>query len=123
MNKANYKLADTNFLINISQNNPIVDPFLDINICVSFVTEIELLGVFSINKMQKSNAQKMLNSCFIIEINLQIKKIAIDLKQKYKLKLPDAIIAATAIHLELPFISSDADFKPIKELDLILLEK
>jgi predicted nucleic acid-binding protein len=54
---------------------------------------------------------------------LQIKKIAIDLKQKYKLKLPDAIIAATAIHLELPFISSDADFKPIKELDLILLEK
>ncbi|MEO0059108.1 MAG: hypothetical protein RLZZ312_755 [Bacteroidota bacterium] len=123
MNKANYKLADTNFLINISQNNPIVDPFLDINICVSFVTEIELLGVFSINKMQKSNAQKMLNSCFIIEINLQIKKIAIDLKEKYKLKLPDAIIAATAIHLELPFISSDADFKPIKELDLILLEK
>jgi predicted nucleic acid-binding protein len=123
MNKANYKLADKNFLIKISQNNPIVDPFLDINICVSFVTEIELLGVFSINKMQKSNAQKMLNSCFIIEINLQIKKIAIDLKQKYKLKLPDAIIAATAIHLELPFISSDADFKPIKELDLILLEK
>ena len=65
----------------------------------------------------------MLNSCFIIEINLQIKKIAIDLKQKYKLKLPDAIIAATAIHYDLPFISSDADFKSIKELDLILLEK
>ncbi len=56
-------------------------------------------------------------------MNLEIKKITINLKQKYKVKLADAIIAATAIHLELPFITSDTDFKAIKELDLIFLEK
>jgi predicted nucleic acid-binding protein len=123
MNRTNFKLADTNFLINVSQDNPIVYPFLDIDICISFITEIELLGVFSINKTQKINVQKMLNSCFVMEMNLEIKQKTIQLKQKYKLKLPDAIIAATAIHYNLPFISSDADFKNIKELELIYLEK
>jgi len=56
-------------------------------------------------------------------MNQSIKIVAIDLKQKYKLKLPDAIIAATAIHYNLMFITSDADFKSIKELELIYLEK
>ncbi|HAT76089.1 MAG TPA: VapC toxin family PIN domain ribonuclease [Flavobacterium sp.] len=123
MNSTNFKLADTNFLINVSQDNPIVYPFLDIDICISFITEIELLGVFSINKTQKSNVQKMLNSCFVMEMNPEIKQITINLKQKYKLKLADAIIAATAIHYNLMFITSDADFKSIKELELIYLEK
>lgn len=123
MNSTNLKLADTNFLINVSQDNPIVYPFLDIDICISFITEIELLGVFSINKTQKSNVQKMLNSCFVMEMNPEIKQITINLKQKYKLKLADAIIAATAIHYNLMFITSDADFKSIKELELIYLEK
>ncbi|WP_298395968.1 PIN domain-containing protein [Flavobacterium sp.] len=38
------------------------------------------------------------------------------------MKLPDAIIAATAIELAVPFITADADFKVIKELDLLFLE-
>jgi predicted nucleic acid-binding protein len=65
----------------------------------------------------------IIDECFVIEINPEIKYLAINLKQKYKLKLADAIIAATAIHLELPFITSDADFKIIKELELVFLEK
>jgi predicted nucleic acid-binding protein len=56
-------------------------------------------------------------------MNSQIKQKVISLKQSYKIKLPDAIIAATAIVYNLPFITSDADFKKIKELQLIFLEK
>ena len=67
--------------------------------------------------------KSLLDDCQIIDLNQEIKYLAIDLKQKYKLKLADAIIAATAIHLELPFITSDGDFKAIKELELIFLEK
>jgi predicted nucleic acid-binding protein len=119
----NYFLADTNFLINISEDNPIVYPFLDENICISYITEIELLGVFSINKIQKNNAGNLINFCSVIEMNSSIKKKVISLKQKYKIKIPDAIIAATAIVNKLPLITSDADFKTIKELELIFLEK
>ncbi|MBM6499123.1 type II toxin-antitoxin system VapC family toxin [Flavobacterium macrobrachii] len=115
-------LADTNFLIFTSQGNPIVETFLDYNIGISFISEMELLGVFSISKIQKSNMQKIIDQCFVIDFNLEIKKSAIQLKQKYKVKLPDAIIAATAIHYNIPFITADADFKIIKELDLIFIE-
>ncbi|WP_396211922.1 PIN domain-containing protein [Flavobacterium sp.] len=116
-------LVDTNFLINISLNNELVFPFLDYSYAISYVTEIELLGAFSISKINKKNAQNLIDNCFIIEMNPEIKKETILLKQKYKLKLPDAIIAATAIVYKLPFLTSDADFKNIKELNLIFLEK
>lgn len=115
-------LADTNFLIFTSQKNPIVDGFLDYNIGISFISEMELLGVFSISKIQKTNVQNIIDQCFVVEMSSEIKKKAILIKQKYKVKLPDAIIAATAIILEVPFISADADFKIIKELDFIFLE-
>ncbi len=56
-------------------------------------------------------------------MSLEIKLKAIQIKQKYKLKLPDAIIAATAICYNLPFLSADSDFKKIKELHLIFLDR
>lgn len=122
MSGINY-LVDTNFLIHADQRNKLVEPFLSFNIAISFISEMELLGVFSISKEQKLNMKHIIDECFVIELNPEIKYLAINLKQKYKLKLADAIIAATAIHLELPFITSDGDFKIIKELELVYLEK
>jgi predicted nucleic acid-binding protein len=84
---------------------------------------MELLGVFSISKAHKNNMQNVIDTCRVFEMTQSIKYIAIDLKQKYKLKLADAIIAATAINYNLTFITSDADFKKIIELELIFLEK
>ena len=46
-------LADTNFLIHINQGNAIVEPFVGYNYALSFISEIELLGAFSIPKIQK----------------------------------------------------------------------
>lgn len=65
----------------------------------------------------------MLNDCQIIEMSVEIKNYAIKLRQNYKIKIPDAIIASSSIIHGLPLISSDADFKKIKELNLIFLEK
>ena len=38
------------------------------------------------------------------------------------MKTADAIIAASAIYLNLPLVTADKGFKKIKELDLQLLE-
>lgn len=84
---------------------------------------MELLGVFSISKNQKNVMHSILDECLIIEIDKEIKLKAIQLKQNYKIKLPDALIAATAITKKLPLITADADFKVIKELDLIFIEQ
>ncbi len=89
MNGIDY-LVDTNFLIHVLQINTLTKPFLEFKIGVSIITEIELLGVFSISKLQKSSVENLLYDCFILEMNQNIKKIVIELKQNYKIKLPDA---------------------------------
>ena len=55
-----------------------------------------------------------------IAIDPDIKFAAIALRRTYRLKLPDAIIAATALHLEVPLITRNVkDFKNIPVLKLI----
>ena len=53
---------------------------------------------------------------------MRIKKTTIGLKQKYTIKTADAIIAASAIYLNLPLVTADKSFKKIQEIDLQLLE-
>jgi predicted nucleic acid-binding protein len=50
-----------------------------------------------------------------------IKKCAIMVRRKYGTKLPDAIVAATAIENSVPLITADKGFSKIKELKLVLL--
>jgi predicted nucleic acid-binding protein len=116
-------LADTNFLIHINQGESVVEPFLDYNLAVSFITEIELLGAFSISKSQKNQLKNLLNDCLILEMNYQIKNTCIYIRNKYKIKIPDAIIAATAIEFNIPLLTSDQGFEKVKELDLIYIQK
>jgi predicted nucleic acid-binding protein len=39
-------------------------------------------------------------------------------KQAYKIKLPDAIVAATAIYLDVPLTTFDSDFNKIADLKI-----
>lgn len=55
-----------------------------------------------------------------IAIDTEIKDVAIKIRRNYRLKLPDAIIAATALHLGLPLVTRNVkDFKDVPELRLI----
>ncbi len=55
-----------------------------------------------------------------IMIDAEIKALAIKIRRSYRLKLPDAIIAATALYLGLPLITRNVkDFTNILELRLI----
>ncbi|MEO8255079.1 MAG: type II toxin-antitoxin system VapC family toxin [Flavobacterium sp.] len=115
-------LADTNFLIYLHEGKPFIEPFLNYNFGVSFISEIELLGHKSISKQDEKSLQELLKDSFIFNFSEDIKLQTIKLKQKYTIKLPDAIIASTAIIFQIPLITSDKGFKNIEELDLILLE-
>jgi len=64
--------------------------------------------------------EMMLESCFITEINQEIKQIYKQIKRNYTIKLPDAIIAATAISLDIPLLTFDTDFQKIPDLKVIL---
>ncbi len=51
-----------------------------------------------------------------------IDKYAIEVKQKYNLKIPDAIIAGTALYLDVPLLTADTDFIKVKPLDIVLID-
>jgi len=89
------------------------------DIYLSFITELELIGYKNISIKEEQQIQRLLNDCSILQITNPIKQNYIELRKKYTLKLADAIIAATALALNLPLITSDKQFKIIKGLNLI----
>ena len=122
MNGIEY-LIDTNILIYILQGNPMVRYFAESEILtISFITEMEILGKYQISNDEKQIIAKALEHCYIIDIDSRIKQLAINIKQQNKMKLPDAIIAATAIKYNVTLVSADKDFKKIPNLDLLILD-
>jgi predicted nucleic acid-binding protein len=116
-------LSDTNPLIYLLDGNTEVADFLDgKQVWISVITELELFGKKGLSDDEVSEINSLLESCFIAEINLQIKNSTKQLMQKFSLKLPDAIIAATALYLDLPLLTADEGFKKVPELKLILIE-
>jgi predicted nucleic acid-binding protein len=106
----------------LHEGKSFVEPFLNYNFGISFISEIELLGHKNISKQDEKALQELLKDSFIFNFSEDIKLQTIKLKQQYSIKLPDAIIASTCIIFQIPLITSDKGFKSIEELDLILLE-
>jgi predicted nucleic acid-binding protein len=50
-----------------------------------------------------------------------LKVIAI--RKKYKIKIPDSIVIATSLYLDLPLVTADSDFRKVEELNLIFYER
>lgn len=74
-------VADTNFLVNVHEGLPITEPFLDGTVIISIISEIELLGWPGLTTLEKMKLKAMLEDCIIIDLNPDIKDIAIELRQ------------------------------------------
>ncbi|WP_029288817.1 type II toxin-antitoxin system VapC family toxin [Pedobacter sp. R20-19] len=114
-------VADTNFLINVHEGLEKTEPFLDGTAIVSVISEIELLGWHLLKEEDKLSLKSLLEDCVIMELNSEIKNIAISIRQRFKVKIPDAIIAATSKFLQIPLVTSDQGFKSINDIELILI--
>jgi predicted nucleic acid-binding protein len=115
-------LADTNTFIYLLNRHPSLRSLLESQWQFSFIPEIELLGKPDISLQEIKNVKGLLSVCYKIIHNENINEQTILLKQKYRIKLPDALIAATAIVQNIPLLTFDKGFTRIKELDLVLLE-
>ncbi len=114
---------DTNILIYFLRGDQdVVNMISDKDIVISFITELELLS-FPSSTIESDKAIKgLLANCFIFNITQEIKDLTLELRKKSKLKLPDAIIAATAFCSKLPLLTADKHFVAIEELSIILYE-
>ena len=115
-------LADTNTFIYLLNRHPVLEPLLDGEWFFSFIPEIELLGKPGISNQEIKEVKGLLAVCTKALHVDAINELTIQLKQQYKIKLPDALIAATAIYQQLPIITFDKGFIKINEIDLVLLE-
>lgn len=115
-------LVDTNVLIHLVNGDKAITNFLQgKTVFISFISEMELLSKPGLSSENIKLLQSMIDNCFVVEFNGEIKAEAIKVRRLHKLKLPDAIIAAPAKHLRLPLLTADKDFKKVPDIELIHL--
>jgi predicted nucleic acid-binding protein len=115
-------LIDTNVIIDFSQQRFTsssarqVAKILDNSPKISAITQIELLG-FSIVPLQ---IKEFVDIADILDIDKSVIFRTIEIRRLYKIKLPDAIIAATALEHNLTLLTHNiSDFKKINDVKLV----
>lgn len=102
-------LLDTNTVLYLLRGDEALALLLqDKQVFISVITEMELLswqGLQDAASLKK--VRTALSEFTIIGIENDIKERTIELRKKKKLKLPDAIILATAHYLNVPLITAD----------------
>ena len=88
---------------------------------ISIITSIEILSKKDIPLEELQKYKSFINSSHVYsDITQEIADQAVNVRKKYSLKTPDAIIAATAIVNKLILITrNEKDFDPIYNFDLI----
>jgi predicted nucleic acid-binding protein len=84
---------------------------------ISAITEIELLCWKTATEKDLSILQSFINDMMVMELERPVKLKTADIRKTKRIKLPDAIIAATALVYDLTLLSRNiSDFARIEEL-------
>jgi len=121
MNGIKY-FADTNCFIYLLDENPLMLPFLADNWAYSYITEIELLSKKNITNYEETLIKEVLNSCYKVSHSQPLTELIINLKRNNNIKIPDAIIAASAQLLQIPLITADKEFAKLTDIDCVILD-
>ena len=117
-------LLDTNIVLYLLNGEETLIPLLEEkNLFLSFITQLELLGSRYIKPTDTLKIKQFISECTVIDITPEIKEFVIVTRQNYNLKLPDCIILATSLWLNMPLITADSDFTKIDTADLIYFTK
>ena len=115
-------LMDTNAIIDYQSGVltkdglQFISKIIDNEFLVSFISYIEFLGFKNATKQMED----FISLATIIDMNPDIVKQTIELRRNYKIKLPDAIIAATALVYNQTLISRNtSDFQDIENLKVV----
>lgn len=74
---------------------------------VSVITRMELLAYPGISPSEEERIQRFLSDVFVVPLGDGIEATAIAIRRAKRLKLPDAIIAATSIFLTATLLTND----------------
>ncbi|WP_217355269.1 type II toxin-antitoxin system VapC family toxin [Aphanizomenon sp. UHCC 0183] len=118
-------LYDTNIFIyfladDITVNSWFTEEFLNLHeILVSPIIRIELLSFVGLSKEEEQSIEDLLSQFNTVQLLREIENQTIQIKRQYKIKLPDAIIAATAVNQDAFLVTRNiGDFKGITGLKI-----
>ncbi|WP_426670794.1 type II toxin-antitoxin system VapC family toxin [Mucilaginibacter sp. McL0603] len=120
-------LWDTNTVVHYLQKQfpPAGEEFIDNTLnkyqpAISVITEIELLCWKKATESDRVLINNFISNAIVHQLNQNVKLKTIDIRKKYGLKLPDAIVAASALANNHILITNDvADFDKIYKLKVI----
>jgi predicted nucleic acid-binding protein len=114
-------LIDTNVTIDyIGEVLPmkalsLIDDIINGQFYISIINKIELLGFAGITKREELKFQEFINAANVLELNENIANSTIELRKHFKIKLPDAIFAASALVNQFTIITRNKkDFEKLK---------
>lgn len=114
-------LLDTNAIIYI-QKGLVKETFPDTEISLSVISRIELLSFPDLSTNDKVMLNEFLSIFEIIPLSFEVENLTIEMRRKHKLKIPDAIVCASAIASDSILITNDRKLIQIPELKVKSLE-
>ena len=102
---------DTSVILNFFDNEPEIPDLdslmLEFDCFVSIITRMELLKFPEITDEEEIRINEFLATLSVLQINDVVERETIAISRQTKLKLPDAIIAATAIAIGAEVVTTD----------------
>lgn len=115
-------LLDSNILIYLAQpgGEALQAQLANINPAASLISRVEALGFHRITAEESERLDKVFSWVEVLPVNDAVAAAAILLRRIRKMKLGDALIAATALLYDLPLVTrNEGDFKHVSGLRLI----
>lgn len=99
-----------------------LDNIIETEVAISVINQIEMLGFSPANPADLLPFEELVATLKVLPLDDGVVMETVVLRKTHKIKLPDAIIAATALVHGLSLITrNEADFKKIPNLSLINL--
>ena len=111
-------VLDTNVIIYLSKKLVLPEQIFDEGSknAISVISKMELLGYPFTNDLEEQYLLEILNALIVVPLTDEIVNLTIDIRKKYKIKLPDAIIYSTAKALNAKLITNNiTDFNKVNE--------
>lgn len=119
-------LLDTNSIVALLNKNYKVIEAIDSadNIFISGINELEFKSFSNLSLNDVELFDAFVSDINVLDVqtsNIVLKNKIVEIRNTYKLKLPDAIIAASAIINNAVLVTADKGFKKVEELQLKII--
>ncbi|MDR1080290.1 MAG: type II toxin-antitoxin system VapC family toxin [Deltaproteobacteria bacterium] len=102
-------VLDTNIIIGYingtEASTHLIDERSEVELCVSVITRVELFSFHALPTDNERRIQRFLRHVTMVGFDENVEKATTAIRRVTKLKLPDAVIAGTAVALNAPLLT------------------